>query len=101
MESYKEASTPMSSSCYMDADAAGKSVDQTKYRGLIDSLLYLKASRLDIMFVVCLSARYQANPKESYFKAAKKDSEISQRNIICWVMVSFSLSNSFNWLFRL
>ena len=56
----------------MDADAAGKSVDQTKYRGLIGSLLYLTASRLDIMFAVCLYARYQANPKESHFKAAKR-----------------------------
>jgi len=35
MESCKEASTPMPSSCYMDADVAGKGVDQTKYRGLI------------------------------------------------------------------
>jgi len=56
----------------MDADAAGKGVDQTKYRDLIDSLLYLTASRLDIMFAVCLCARYQANPKESHFKAAKR-----------------------------
>ena len=34
MESCKEASTLMPSSCYMDVDAAGKGVDQTKYRGL-------------------------------------------------------------------
>ena len=72
MESCKEASTPMPSSCYMDADIAGKGVDQTKYRGLIGSLLYLTASRPDIMFVVCLCARYQANPKESHLKAAKR-----------------------------
>ena len=58
----------------MDADVVGKGVDQTKYRGLIVSLLYLTTSRLNIMFVVCLCARYQANPKESHFKAAKKDS---------------------------
>jgi len=56
----------------MDADVAGKSVDQTKYRGLIGSLLYLTASRSDIMFFVCLCAIYQANPKESHFKAAKR-----------------------------
>ena len=56
----------------MDADAAGKCVDQTKYRGLIGSLLYLTASRPDIMFAVCLCARYQENPKESHFKAAKR-----------------------------
>jgi len=72
MESCKEASTPMPSSCYMDVDAAGKNVDQKKYRGLIGSLLYLTASRSDIMFAVCLCARYQANPKESHFKAAKR-----------------------------
>jgi len=72
MESCKEASTPMPSSCYMDVDFAGKSVDQTKYRGLIGSLLYLTASRPDIMFAVCLCARYQANPKESHFKAVKR-----------------------------
>jgi len=72
MESCKEASTPMPSSCYMDADVAGKGVDQTKYRGLIDSLLYLTASRPDIMFVVYLCARFQVNPKESHLKAAKR-----------------------------
>jgi len=72
MESGKEANTHMPSSCYMDADVAGKGVDQTKYRGLIGSLLYLTTSRPDIMFVVCLCARYQANRKESHFKAAKR-----------------------------
>jgi len=56
----------------MDADAVGKGVDQTKYRGLIGSLLYLTTSRPNIMFVVCLCARYQTNPKESHFKAAKR-----------------------------
>ena len=72
MESCKEASTPMPSCCYMDNDVAGKEVDQTKYRGFIGSLLYLIASKLDIMFVVCLCARFQANPKESHLKAAKR-----------------------------
>ena len=72
MESCKEASTPMPSSCYMDANGAEKGVDQTKYRGLIGSLLYLTTSRPYIMFVVCLCARYQENPKESHFKDAKR-----------------------------
>ena len=62
----------MPSSCYMDEDATGKGIDQTKYRGLIGSLLYLTASRPYIMFAVCLCARYQVNPKESHFKAAKR-----------------------------
>jgi len=55
----------------MDADLVGKAVDQTKFRGLIRSLLYPIASRPDIMFLVLLRARFQSNPKESHFKAAK------------------------------
>jgi len=58
MENCKDAATPMSTSCYMSADEVGKAVDKTKYRGLIGSLLYLTASRPDIMFVVCLCARF-------------------------------------------
>ncbi|XP_068498506.1 uncharacterized mitochondrial protein AtMg00810-like [Phaseolus vulgaris] len=72
MENCKEAFTPMSTSYYMDADLAGTTVDQTKFRGLIGSLLYLAASRTDIIFAVCLCARCQSNPKESYFKAIKR-----------------------------
>ena len=62
MESCKEANTPMPSSCYIDADMAGKEVGQTENRGLIGFLLYLTASRPDIMFAVCLCERFQANP---------------------------------------
>ena len=72
MEDCKEAATPISTNCLMDADEAGQPVDSTKYRGLIGSLLYLTASRPDIQFGVCLCARFQANPKESHFKAAKR-----------------------------
>jgi hypothetical protein len=39
---------------------------------MIGSLLYLTASRLDIIFFVCLCARYQANPKESHLIILKK-----------------------------
>ena len=71
MENCKEASTPMSTSCYMEVDLAGTTVDQTKFRELISSLLYLTTSRPNIMFAVCLYARFQSNPKESHFKVAK------------------------------
>jgi len=56
----------------LDADEKGTIVDQTKFRELIGSLLYLTASRPDIMSNVCLCARFQANPKESYYNAAKR-----------------------------
>jgi len=72
MDKCKEASTPISTSCYLDLDEKGVSVDQTKYRGLIGSLLYLTASHPDIMFSVCMCARFQSNPKESHFKGGKR-----------------------------
>jgi len=56
----------------MDADLARTVVDQTKFRRLVGSLLYLTTSRPDIMFVVCLCARFQSNPKESQLKVAKR-----------------------------
>ncbi|MDV2888533.1 hypothetical protein RYX45_25560, partial [Alkalihalophilus pseudofirmus] len=54
--------TPMASTCKLYLDPDGKSVDISVYKGMIGSLLYLTASRPDIMFSTCLCARYQANP---------------------------------------
>ncbi|KAJ9535340.1 hypothetical protein OSB04_un001549 [Centaurea solstitialis] len=64
--------TPMAPPLTLDKDSKGKSVDVTLYRGMIGSLLYLTASRLDIMYSTCLCARYQAEPKESHLTAVKR-----------------------------
>ncbi|GKD18169.1 hypothetical protein Tco_1207327 [Tanacetum coccineum] len=50
----------------------GKAVNETQYRGMIGSLMYLTANRPDIQFSTCLCARYQANPKESHLIAVKR-----------------------------
>ena len=47
-------------------------MDITKYQGMIGSLLYLTASRPDIMFSVCLYARFPSNPKESHLNVVKR-----------------------------
>ena len=62
----------MSISLSLDKDKLGKIVDNKLYRSMIGSLLYLTASRLDIMFSVCLCARFQSNLKESHLKAVKR-----------------------------
>ena len=72
MEAHKVAAMPMSTNCYLGANEAAPEVDQTKYRGLIGSLRYLTARRPNIMFVVCLCARFQSCPKESHLKATKR-----------------------------
>lgn len=48
----------MDSGTYVYQDEFGVSIDMTKYQGMIDSLLYLMARRPDIMFNVCLCARF-------------------------------------------
>ncbi|KAH9717278.1 hypothetical protein KPL71_021758 [Citrus sinensis] len=65
-------STPMSTIIKLDKDEKGKEVDIKTYRGMIGSLLYLTASRPDIMFSVCLCARFQSCPKESHMLAVKR-----------------------------
>jgi hypothetical protein len=57
---------------HLDLDEGGNPVDQTLYRSMIGSLLYLTASRPDIIFSVCMCARFQANPKEAHLSAVKR-----------------------------
>ena len=72
MDSAKHMSTPMSTNCYLDKDESGQSIDIKQYRGMIGSLLYLSASRPDIMFSICMCARFQSNPKQSHLSAVKR-----------------------------
>nr|GEU82553.1 hypothetical protein [Tanacetum cinerariifolium] len=53
-------------------DAESKDVDVHLYRSMIGSLIYLTASRPDIMFVVCDCARFQVTPKTSHLHAMKR-----------------------------
>ncbi|GJU09327.1 hypothetical protein Tco_1131723 [Tanacetum coccineum] len=64
--------TPMSSDTKLTKDEECESVDSTKYRCMIGSLLYLTASRPDIMFSACLCARFQEDPKTSHPEAVKR-----------------------------
>ncbi|GJR76227.1 hypothetical protein Tco_0088592 [Tanacetum coccineum] len=64
--------TPMSLDTKLMKNEECQSVDSTKYRGMIGTLLYLTASRPDIMFSVCLCARFQEAPKTSHLKAVKR-----------------------------
>nr|GEV35456.1 retrovirus-related Pol polyprotein from transposon TNT 1-94 [Tanacetum cinerariifolium] len=72
LEDSKPMKTPMSSDTKLTKDEECESVDSTKYRGMIGSLLYLTASRPDIMFSVCLCACFQEAPKTSYLEAVKR-----------------------------
>ncbi|GKB67577.1 hypothetical protein Tco_0928989 [Tanacetum coccineum] len=53
-------------------DKDGEEVDVQLYRSMIGSLMYLTTSRPDIMFAVCVCARYQVNPKVSHLHTVKR-----------------------------
>ncbi|GKF52022.1 hypothetical protein Tco_0148489, partial [Tanacetum coccineum] len=56
----------------LDEDLIGIPVDQTRFRGMVGSLMYLTASRPDLVFAVCMCARYQAKPTKKHFEAIKR-----------------------------
>ncbi|EOX94095.1 Retrotransposon protein, Ty1-copia subclass, putative [Theobroma cacao] len=68
----KSIGTPMSPSTKLDKYNKGKDMDQKLYKGMIGSLLYLTASRPDILFSVCLCARFQSCPEESHLIIVKR-----------------------------
>ena len=54
----KAISTPMGINGNLDSDASGNMVDQKLYRSMIESLLYVTTLRPDVMFSVCICARF-------------------------------------------
>jgi hypothetical protein len=61
MEDSKAMATPMSTTTALDEDEEGEHVDQEEYRSMIESLLYLTTTGLDIQFSVCLCIHFQAS----------------------------------------
>ncbi|GJX33134.1 retrovirus-related pol polyprotein from transposon TNT 1-94 [Tanacetum coccineum] len=68
----KTASTPTETNKALIKDEEAENVDVHLYRSMIGSLMYLTASRPDIMFAVCACARFQVTPKTSHLHAVKR-----------------------------
>ncbi|GKE41321.1 retrovirus-related pol polyprotein from transposon TNT 1-94 [Tanacetum coccineum] len=64
--------TPMVDRIKLDEDPFGIPVDQTRFRSMVGSLIYLTASRPDLVFAVCMCARYQVSPTKKQLKALKR-----------------------------
>ena len=72
MEGCKPVSTPMITGCKLSKDDESKEVNEKIYRSMIGSLLYVTASRPDVMQAIELVARFMANPKEAHVLAIKR-----------------------------
>ncbi|GJT96506.1 retrovirus-related pol polyprotein from transposon TNT 1-94 [Tanacetum coccineum] len=73
--------TPMVERPNLDEDRGGKLIDPTHFRGMVSSLMYLSASRPDIVFAICMCARYQAKPTDKHLHAIKRIFRYLKRTI--------------------
>nr|GEV73872.1 retrovirus-related Pol polyprotein from transposon TNT 1-94 [Tanacetum cinerariifolium] len=64
--------TPMVERSKLDEDLSRIPVDQTRYRSMIGSLMYLIASRPDLVFAMCMCARYQSKPTKKHLGVVKR-----------------------------
>ncbi|GAA0169316.1 transmembrane signal receptor [Lithospermum erythrorhizon] len=68
----KPVGTPMATGLKIDQESEGKMVDDTLYKQIVGSLMYLTNTRPDIMHATCLISRYMSNPTELHLQAAKR-----------------------------
>jgi hypothetical protein len=72
MEDSKPVGTPMVTGCKLRKDDDSPDVDQSSYRSMIGSLLYITTSLPNILHVVGMVGRYQVAPKQSHLQAIKR-----------------------------
>nr|GFA05541.1 hypothetical protein [Tanacetum cinerariifolium] len=72
MDSCDSVDTPMADRLKLDEDPLGIPVDQTWFHSMVGSLMFLTASTPDLVFAVCMWARYQASPTKKHLEALKR-----------------------------
>nr|GFA30934.1 copia protein [Tanacetum cinerariifolium] len=72
MDSCDPVDTPMVDRLKLDEDLLRIPIDQTRFRSMVGSVMYFTASRPDLVFAVCMCARYQASPTKKYIEALKR-----------------------------
>jgi hypothetical protein len=72
MEDSKPMGTPMVIGCKLSKDDDSVDVDQSSYRSMVGSVLYITTSRPDIMHAIGMVGRFQSAPKQSHLQAVKR-----------------------------
>lgn len=72
MDECKEMDTPMNQREKLSKDDGAEKVDESHYRSLIGCLMYLTATRFDILYAVNVLSRFMHGPSEVHLKAAKR-----------------------------
>nr|GEU90132.1 retrovirus-related Pol polyprotein from transposon TNT 1-94 [Tanacetum cinerariifolium] len=72
MDSCGPVDTPTMDQLKLDEDPLRILVDQTRFHSMVGSLMYLTANMPDLVFAVCMCARYQASPTKKHLEALKR-----------------------------
>jgi len=72
MDKSNSVHNPIVPSFRLVKDEGGVKVDKTCYKQIVGSLMYLIATRPDMMFVVSIIIRYMENPTELHLQVAKR-----------------------------
>ncbi|GKB28168.1 retrovirus-related pol polyprotein from transposon TNT 1-94 [Tanacetum coccineum] len=72
MQNFNSVCSPIVPGQKIGRDEAGVKVDSTLYKQMVGSLMYLTATRPDLMYVVCLISRFMANPTQLHFAVVKR-----------------------------
>nr|GEZ21029.1 retrovirus-related Pol polyprotein from transposon TNT 1-94 [Tanacetum cinerariifolium] len=100
MDSYDPVDTPMVDQLRLDEDPFGILVDQTRFHSMVRSLMYLTASRPDLVFAVCMCARYQTSPTEKHLEATELASTYVTPAKKSLLVKIGDMTNFLNWYFR-
>lgn len=72
MENCNSVSNPMVPGSKMDMDEGGERVDETFYKQIIGSLMYITNTRPGLQFSVSLLSRFMSKPTQLHVQAAKR-----------------------------
>lgn len=72
MQQCKPVDTPVALNTKLSKEDGDQPINEKEYRSLVGSLLYLTATRPDLMFAASLLSRFMSKPSQTHFGVAKR-----------------------------
>nr|GEZ40784.1 hypothetical protein [Tanacetum cinerariifolium] len=100
MDSCDPVDTPMVDRLKLDEDPLGIPVDQTRFRSVVGSLMYLTASRPDLVFAVCMCTSWSSKNQKSIVISKTKAEYIAMSGCCAQILWMRSQLTDYGFLFN-